>query len=535
MHRPEADDDFRQAAQEQGVMARSTSRGKRLLPTIALACAGYVGPAQAEKWALAPYVDTRITWSDNMEFTPSGRSDTLLEATPGIILRGEGKRFRITGQAAVTGQVYTEGTLQNRLLPQVGLTADLEAIENFFFVEAGINARQTLGDVFGPRPLGGAAVNTETTTDYRIIPRFEGQITPDVKYQLRSDNDWTVITGAPSDQNQSYFGDHTFRIERQPVPLGWSFELGRTDSRFENQVPPKATDDTARIALNYAVTYSFMLGVRGGYEKTNLVFDRDHQEQVLYGGEARWRPSERTNLDWVWEERFFGPSWHFQFDHRMPLVAWNLGLSRDVQSFSETFLTLPPTNNVFGLLDAAFTTRYPDPSERTRVVNSVIANQGLPSSLTAPTSLSSQRVSVVTSRNAQIVVTGVRNSIVFAAYSLRTEDLQNSVFGTSLNVIQDGGSVTISHQATTLTAINLTGNYRRDRGFGPNDGQKSYQRGVQLQVTRQLAPKTTAYAGVRWQNFDSNALGGGVPLPGAELPYERANEHAALLGLSHRF
>jgi uncharacterized protein (PEP-CTERM system associated) len=535
MHRPEADDDFRQVAQEQRMMARSVNRVQRLSPTIALACACYFGPAQAEKWTLDPSIDTRATWSDNMEFTPSGRSDTLLEATPSIILLGEGRRFRIAGHAAVTGQVYTEGTLDNRLLPEASLTANLEAIEHFFFIDAGITARQTLGNVFGPRPLGGAGVNTETTTDYRLSPHFEGQITPDVKYQLRSDNDWTVITGAPTDQNQSYFGDHTFRIERQPVPLGWSFELGRTDSRFENQVPPKATDDTARIALNYAVTYSFMLGVRGGYEKTNLVFDKDHQEQVLYGGEMRWRPSERTNLDWVWEERFFGPSWHFQFDHRMPRVAWNLGLSRDVQSFSETFLTLPPTNNVFGLLDAAFTTRFPDPAERTRVVNSLIADQGLPSSLSGPTSLSTQHVSVVTSRNAQVVVTGVRNSVVVSAYSLRTEDLQDSVFGTSLNVVQDGGSVTVSHQATTLLAINLTGNYRRDRGFGPNEGQKSYQRGVQLQATRQLAPKTTAYAGVRWQNFDSNALGGGVPLPGTELPYQRANEHAAFVGLGHRF
>ena len=537
MHRPEAGDDYQQAAQEQGVMARSTSRGNRLLPTIALACASYFGPVQAEKWSLDPYVDTRVTWSDNLELLPGGRSDTLLEATPGIILRGEGKRFQITGQAALTGQYYTEGTLDNRLLPEVGLTANLEAIENFFFVEGGVTARQTREDVFGPNPLGGAAANTQTTTDYRLVPRFEGQITPELKYQLRSSNDWTVITGAPADQNQSYFGDHTLRIERQPIPLGWSFELGRTDNRFENQVPPKATDDTARIALTYALTSSFMLGIRGGYEKTNLVLDPDSQEQAIYGGELRWKPSERTNLDWVWEERFFGPSWHFQFDHRMPRVAWNIGLSRDVQSFAETFLTLPPTNNVFGLLDAAFTTRFPDPAERTRIVNNLIATQGLPSSLSAPTSLSAQRVSVVTSRTGQIVVTGARNSLALGAYSLRTEDLRNPAFGSSLNVLQDGGSVTLSHQATILTAINLTGDYRRDRGLGPNAGQNSYQRGAQLQVTQQVASKTTAYVGVRWQSFDSNSIfGGGVaPPPGTELPYQHATEHAAFVGLGHRF
>src|SRR5262245_14483050 len=190
MHRPEAGDDYQQAAQEQGVMARSTNRGQRLLPTIALACASYFGPAQAEKWTLDPYVDARVTWSDNMEFTPSGRSDTLLEATPGIILRGEGRRFRIAGQAAVTGQVYTEGTLDNRMLPEASLTANLEAIENFFFVDGGITARQTRTDVFVPSPWAAAAAIPQRKTAYRLVRRSDGRISPVLKYHRRVPTTW---------------------------------------------------------------------------------------------------------------------------------------------------------------------------------------------------------------------------------------------------------------------------------------------------------------------------------------------------------
>jgi uncharacterized protein (PEP-CTERM system associated) len=471
-----------------------------------------------------------VTWTDNVAFDEGGlqESDVLLELTPSVSVRGEGKRFRILGNLAATGLVYANGTRDNRLLPEVDLTANLEAIERFFFVEAGVISRQTASDAFAARPDGASDFNTETTTDYRIIPSIEGQLARDVKYRLRSANDWTNVTGAPSDQDQSYFGEHTFRVERQPLPLGWAFQLARTDSRFENQVPPKATDDTARIFVTYAVTSTFTLGVHGGYEKTNLVTDKEQQEQTIYGFEMRWRPSERTDLDWLWEERFFGPSWHFRFDHRMPRVAWNIGLSRDIESFAQTFLTLPPTNNVAGLLDASFTTRFPDPVERARIVADIMARQGLPSSLATATSLSAQRVSLVTSRTAQVLVTGIRNSLALGVFSVRTEDLSDSIFLNSSNapnLVQEGGSLTFSHQVTPMTAMNILVAFVRSRGLDADAGTRSYQRGVRLQITRQLAPKTTGYVGVRAQNFDSNA-------PGVA---PTATEHAAFVGLGHRF
>jgi len=509
-------------------MARSMVRERGVFWGGALFCAVYLAPAHAEKWSIEPAIDTRMTWTDNVAFDEQGvkESDLILEATPSLAVRGEGKRFRILGRVAATGLVYANGTRDNRLLPEVDLSANLEAIERFFFVEAGVTSRQTAGNVFAARPDGASDFNTETTTDYRIAPSFEGQLTPDVKYRLRSANDWTHITGVPSDESRSYNGEHTFRIERQPVPLGWAFQLGRTDSRFENQVPPKATDDTARIFATYALTSAFAFGVHGGYEKTNLVTDKDQQEQTIYGFEMRWRPSERTNLDWLWEERFFGPSWHFNFDHRMPRVAWNISLSRDIESLAETFLSLPPTNNVAGLLDASLTTRFPDPVQRARIVADVMARQGLSSSLLTPTSLSAQRVSLVTSRSVQFLVTGVRNSLVLGVFSKRTEDLSESIFvDPSANVVQEGGSLSISHQLTPVTALNLFGAISRDRGLDANAGTRSYQRGVRLQVTRQLAPKTTGYVGVRAQNFDSNAFG----------VAPSATEHAAFIGLGHRF
>jgi uncharacterized protein (PEP-CTERM system associated) len=266
------------------------------------------------------------------------------------------------------------------------------------------------------------------------------------------------------------------------------------------------------------------MGLRGGYEITNLI--TDNREQAIYGVNLAWRPTERTDLSAMWEERFFGKGWDFRFSHRMPRLAWSVSSTRDVASFAQAFFSLPPTNNVSGLLDAAFTTRFPDPAERARIVADLISRLGLPRSLASETALFTQNVTILTSLNASIAYLGVRNSIVLSGFGRRNEDLPGSTFGLagqSQASSQDGAALVFTHQATTLTAINLTGEYTRTRGLGINEGELSKQRLVRLQVTRQLAAKTTAYVGAQVQKFESNV----------SVPFAR--ENSAFVGLGHRF
>jgi uncharacterized protein (PEP-CTERM system associated) len=531
MHRPETDA-ARTAVQPQ--FERASLLRRRLVPTLAFACAGYCGVAQAERWSLEPAIETRVTWSDNVNFDVGGQglSDTSFELIPRLALRGEGRRLKVFGTIAADALAYAKGAADSRILPIVDLTANLEAIERFFFVEAGVSSRQGAQDVFAARTDGGSTFNTITTTQYRLIPSFEGRVGSDIEYRLRSSNSWTSVSGAEGvDANGAYLGDHTLRVERRPSPFGWSIEGGRNETRFESALPPTAIIDSGRISLLYAFTATLNLGLRGGYEKTNLPVGKP--EQTIYGGQLNWRPSERTDLSALLEERFFGKSWRFSFVHRMPRLAWNVTTSRDVASFPQAFLTLPATDNVAALLDAAFTTRFPDPTERSRVVADLIARQGLPSSLAAQTSLFNQNVSLVTSVNLMVAYLGVRNSIALAGFKSRSEDLPDPLVppepGTTQNVEQQGVSLTFSHQMTSFLAANLTGTYTRTLGIGPSDGQVSKQPSVRLEITQQVSPKTNAYAGGRVQKFESNV---NVP-PG--FAKQVAYEHAAFVGLSHRF
>ncbi|MCX8005853.1 MAG: TIGR03016 family PEP-CTERM system-associated outer membrane protein, partial [Burkholderiaceae bacterium] len=383
-------------------------------------------------------------------------------------------------------------------------------------------------DVFGPRTDGPSDVNTVTTVQYRLTPALRARLGGSVDVELRSFNTWTDRVGeriAPVDA--AYFGEHAFRLSRAPAPFGWTAEVVRSETRYESALPPTATTDAGRLGIEYAWVPTFTTSVRAGYEKTDLVV-RD-REQAIYGAGLRWRPSERTLLEAFGERRFFGTGWSARFDHRWPRLAWSLVSRRDVGSFPQAFLTLPPTENVVALLNAALTTRVPDEFERNRVIADILARYNLPASLVTPTALYSRRFSIQTAHTASLAVIGVRNSLALTVFQTTTEDLRDAAFvvptGLPTNVKQQGQAATLAHLVTPLTTLNLTLTRTRVEGIGVDAGPQSRQTGARLEIAQRLAPRSRGFAGVRWQKFESKDVAAAAD----------ATERAAYVGLAHRF
>lgn len=494
-----------------------------LATALCVACA----PAAAERWTIDASVATQVTGSDNSGFeTRTQReSDVLVEITPRFAIRGEGARLRVGGALSLGGVHYVDGTQDSRFLPTADLLANLEAIERRLFVEAALNVVQTRENPFAPRPEGASTFNRLQTTQGRISPYLQGNFSPETRYLLRSDNTYTATDGGTTAEADGYVGRHSAEIERLPRPLGWGLQAERTETRFRDNATPTLTQDIARARLDYAFGAQFSAGLRAGYEQNNFVLD-ERGDGSIYGLGLTWRPTERTDLNGFWEDRFFGSGWRLSFAHRMPRLALSLLVSRDLGSAPQLLFALPATDNVTGLLDAAFTTRFPDPVERARVVQELIARQGLPSALGAALNIYAQRISLISSRSASAVLLGVRNSIGVTAFYLRTEDLADTIFtslGTALdNNTQRGMTLTFSHQATSLTSLNATTGWTRTRALGQTDPEQSDQYTLRVQALRQLAPNTSAFAGARYQIFNSNRI-------------DDARETALFTGLTHRF
>jgi uncharacterized protein (PEP-CTERM system associated) len=483
--------------------------------------------AWAQHWGVEAGIRSQLTWSSNPELgSADGRNDVILDLTPHFTVRAEGARLRLDGTAALNGVASANGTQPNRVLPQADLNARLEAVQRFFFIDAGLRAVQTAENPFGVRPEADTSRNTITTAQVHVAPSIESDLSTHSRYRLRSENSWTRDNAPQASlgtQAAGYFGRHSALFERDPIPLGWRVEAQRSQTRYRDGFHEPLTFDLARLTASYALGVDLTAGVRVGRERTSVLPENENTEN-LYGVEASWHPSPRTALTLFDEKRFFGSSWRLGFDHRMSRVAWNLALSRTLDTSPQALLDLPVENNVSALLDRLFMSRFPDPATRAVMVQDLIARQGLPSSTAQPLTIYTQRLSIVTLRSLGVVLTGRRSTLSLAGFRSRTEDLPGALplltSTVAANNRQYGASAAWSHQLTPVTTVSTSGDWTRISALQAAD--RSTQRTLRVQVNAQLAPRTQTFAGVRYRDLKSNVATEG-------------REGALFAGLDHRF
>lgn len=405
------------------------------------------------------------------------------------------------------------------LRPQGTLNATLEAIQGFFFVDAGVSVQRNLESPFLATPDSASPINTFTSYQARLSPYIQGRLPGTINYTVRSDNSWTD-SGRTARQ---YSGSHSVLIERAAQPVGVSLSARRTELHSTREGEPVRTTDVALLILRYGLTPQLSFGVRGGWERNNYVLS--NEGRTFYGADVSWRPTERTNLSAFWEDRFFGSSWQLAFSHRMPRLAFNVRASRDISSTPQQFLTFPALANLVALLDAALTTRFPDPIERQRIVFDFLSRQQLPASLLTPTIIYDERVSLLTNASVGVVLLGKRDSLALSVFQSRTEGIAGT---TSLlppalaNNVQRGTEATLSHRMTPITSLSATGSWRETEGLGDQSDNQTTQTQFRLQANTQLGPRTNGFVATRYQWIDSNVT-------------NDAHEVALLFGLDHRF
>ena len=489
-----------------------------------------VSVAWAQRWTIEPGFSSQLTWSSNSLLgVGPAQDDVVLDVRPRIAIRGEGARLRVSGAFALNGIAYLDRSQPTRALPEGDLSARLETIERWLYLETAVRAARTSSNPFGVRTEATSTTNAVTTTQGRFSPSVEAAIGPLVRYRIRSDNTWTKdssadpTVAAPTGA-AGYFGRHSASVEHDPRPFGWRIEAERSETRYDDGATAPLVSDVARLIVDYALTSELSVGTRGGYERNSFVV-RD-QNHGIYGGQVRWRPSERTLLSADGERRFFGSAWRLGFDHRAPQFAVGLSLSRGIQSTPQSLFEIPATGNVAALLDAMFTTRIPDPIERSRVVQKFIADQGLPSATLGATSIYSQRLSLVTSRSGSIGLIGVRNSLVLSGFYTRTEDVPDAVgLATGLinnNNLQYGAGLTFSHRLAMALSLSATIDWSRIKALDAAVADLTTQRGARVQLNLQASPKTGAVFGARYRKLEST-----VAVPG--------HESSVYMGLDHRF
>ena len=519
------------AGQRRGARPVRPGRGSPSAASVVVGVAALFAStgAVAQKWTAEVGVSSRVEWTSNAQLGEAGgRGDVILDVRPQVRLTGEGGQFKVSGTAALDGVNYLHKTQPSRIRPEADLTASLQAVPRLVFLDAGLRVFQTSANPFGARQETGSSKNSETTVVGRVSPRIEGMAGEHLRYVVRSDNVWTNQSGATAPQtgtnSSGYFGQNAASIEHDPLPFGWRLAAERTDTTYRDGTVQPLVIELARATTLYALSTDITFGLYGGYEHTN--FDTPGQRGWIYGIDAKWQPSSRTLLTAFGEHRFFGDAWRVAFAHRTPAFAWNIVSSRTLQTAPQSAFDLPATNNVAALLDGIFTTRYPDPVERARAVQNFISSQGLPTSTLQPITLQQRQLSIVNLNMATIALIGVRNTVSLSGFQSRTADATGgSVIlsgGSLTNNSQIGGSIALTHKLTPSYTLTASSEWSRISALSASGADRTIQKSARLLMNVQAAPRTSAFAEVRYTRLDSNSAVSG-------------REGAVFAGLDHRF
>lgn len=486
--------------------------------------------AHAQQWMLEPAISVRGTYTDNANLAPGGseRSDVYTEIAPSIRLRGQTARLRLTAQYAPRLFYYTNGTSADRVYHSLSSFANLEVINNFFFIDANANVSQQFISPFGPRPgeQGSATPNRTETRTYGVSPYLRGVTRSGITYLARYNTQWTnTASGSVGDSRRS---DWLGRIDSPVRRFGWGLDYNHNDVKSNDQ--PSSTLELARARLYYQATPELRLQARGGYETND--YGLTDSSGSIYGGGIDWRPGPRTVASGYWEHRFFGDSYSASLDHRTRLTAWHLGASRDVTTTPQQLLA-PGTTDAATLLNAILTASIPDPVARQAAVDQLLRQAGIPRFLGTPTTLLVQQPFVSQSLNGSAALTGVRNVLVLSLFYSESEPVTAGGatvppgFLFQRPIKQTGGTLSYTLRVSQVSSLNASASRiksKEDAAASSVPAASSTQETYQLILTQTLAPKTTGFAGLRYVVFDSDGSA-----------FRDYREHAVFVGLEHRF
>jgi uncharacterized protein (PEP-CTERM system associated) len=484
----------------------------------------FAASAQAETWRFEPSIGVEETLTNNVNLAPNDtrRGDLVTQLTPGFSVVEAGAHTSLSGFVALPILLYARtGAENNKVEPQVSLLGSWEVVDRLFFVESAVSVTQQYLTPFGTRSesLANATDNRYTSQTYRVTPYLKGS-NSDYTYELRDNNIWTK--GNASGVSDTYTNDLAGTFQRDPLPWGWAIDIDRMDTKFQGQADQSL--ELARARALYQVDPQVQLSASGGYEHNDLLIES--KGNTIYGVGAKWRPTERTNVEGTWEHRFFGASYNFVLANRGALSVWNVVASRNITTYPQQLAALPGGTNVAFALDQLFFSRIPDLSARQNAINQFIRDRGLPPTLSSSVILYTQQITLQQAFTATAGILGARNSLFFSAFRVHQEPVTGSgavfpdPFGTLNNSTQTGGNVVWTHTLTPL--VSFTSSLEASRTVLNDQPGVTKQGAIRAGITSPIAPLTSVYGGIRYQVSRSDI----------STDY---NELAVFVGLTHRF
>ena len=442
------------------------------------------GVAQAQTVRIQPTLDTRLTWTDNVDTDEDGQQDWIGEISPGVSISRESGRFSGGLNMSLRNTFHAEQTEDNTTYLALQGRGTIEAIEDAFFIDLGASISRDNRSAFSGRFAGDTLDNDEDneTRLFSIGPRFGFRFGESGEGNIGYQQRW--LTGGNNTLGDRETSTWQFGLA-DPVALrlfGWGLNYVRTDTRYDEGDTRDVMQEIGRATLFINIDPQFRLRAIGGYE-SNDYSSISGESGAIWGVGFDWYPTERTAISVTGEDRIFGNGYNVSVQHRMARSVWSFAATRDISSsldeLGERYLLTP--QNFADLADL--------------LENDPDAVQEYLAGLT-PVSIRASRYFISEALRAGFTLIGIRNSLTFSVSQTDRSQLD------TLNLIEVVGegsyervktraaTVSLDHKLSGLATLRLAAQRSKSQGYG-DDNDETTRTGYTLGVTRSLSPDTS--------------------------------------------
>lgn len=469
--------------------SRAKTRPEFGVPRLALIAALLLplaasGVAQAQTVRIQPTLDTRLTWTDNVDTDEDGQQDWIGEISPGVSINRESGRFSGGLNMSLRNTFHAEQTEDNTTYLALQGRGTIEAIEDAFFIDLGASISRDNRSAFSGRFAGDTLDNDEDneTRLFSIGPRFGFRFGESGEGNIGYQQRW--LTGGNNTLGDRETSTWQFGLA-DPVALrlfGWGLNYVRTDTRYDEGDTRDVMQEIGRATLFINIDPQFRLRAIGGYE-SNDYSSISGESGAIWGVGFDWYPTERTAISVTGEDRIFGNGYNVSVQHRMARSVWSFAATRDISSsldeLGERYLLTP--QNFADLADL--------------LENDPDAVQEYLAGLT-PVSIRASRYFISEALRAGFTLIGIRNSLTFSVSQTDRSQLD------TLNLIEVVGegsyervktraaTVSLDHKLSGLATLRLAAQRSKSQGYG-DDNDETTRTGYTLGVTRTLSPNTS--------------------------------------------
>ena len=496
--------------------------------TCCVASAVICGEAVAAKRAVETGIGVQETLTDNplLQAEPAAKSDLVTEIAPYVRVSEDSDRLNLAFEYSPRLLLYAGNPNENVVRNYLKADSRAELLENLFFFDAKARVAQDSRSPFGSNQSDSSTSNSNLVETYTldVSPYLIGKIGEDLSWEVRNRTFWNRSNGTNLDSNDRVSWSASLATPIRLFGARTEYSRDETTNRTDSR---NLTTEIARTYLYVQPQSGLRFTAIGGAENNNYTLNA--RNQTIYGAGIDWKPTPRTSASAQWQERFFGPSYLVNIDHRTRMTAWNIAYSRDISTYPQELFRQPPGNTA-SLLNNLLLSRIPDPAARKEEVQKLLANTGLPAFMAEPLTYATRQISLIDRIQAGFVIAGVRNAISLMAFrstNQRVSDavplLEGDAFVFANRFTQTGYGLSLSHKLTPLQTLNADWLHTVTKGEDPV-GSKSVQDEFHVRWSRPLSPRTKLFAVARYVKFDSVGSG-----------FQDYRERAIVGGIDYRF